>query len=132
RVIKTSVPSLPRLVLRERDVLPDLIDQLREVVKRHPMGSRTLVRALTSEGRNFARTVEGQRWRDLLAESDLIRRGRLIWHACSLDMDASEELEPLPSEWLALSVRAVTTGDLESVLSTLALEESWHGSVGRI
>lgn len=47
---------------------------------------RGLVGALIAEGRRFAGTPAGRRWRRVLAEATLVNEGRLVWSAAGVDL----------------------------------------------
>jgi len=47
---------------------------------------RGLLRALLAEGRRFARTPAGARWRHVLGQSSLAREGRALWDAAGTDL----------------------------------------------
>lgn len=121
-------PSLPRLTLRESDLLARLLRQGQELLLRHPQGAAALVRALVAEGRRFAGTDEGRAWQEQLAGSDLIKKGHLIWQAYGLDaLDGAEE-PMLPSQWLHTLLAAVDEADVEQVLARLMVQETDNGS----
>ena len=50
------------------------------------MLARGLLRALLAEGRRFARTPPGARWRHVLGQSSLAREGRALWDAAGTDL----------------------------------------------
>jgi hypothetical protein len=111
-------PGLPRLVLQEQDTLERLVRHAQRLLRRHPTAARTLVRALVAEGRTFSSTPEGQRWQALLASSDLISRGRLLWLAAGFDrlLEGGEEPAVLPSDWLMLAADTLLSTDIEALL----------------
>lgn len=119
-----SQPPLPRLVLEENVTLLRLLRRLRHWVLRYPGATRTLVQSLVAEGRRFAETPEGHRWRENLAGSEVIRRGRLVWGAYGLDKLIDDEPAILPSDWTALFIEALTNTDIEETLSTLMMDEA--------
>lgn len=47
---------------------------------------RGLIGALIAEGRRFAATPAGRRWRRVLAEATLANEGRLLWSAAGVDL----------------------------------------------
>ncbi|MGE0026630.1 MAG: hypothetical protein AB7O78_19490 [Thermoleophilia bacterium] len=47
--------------------------------------ARALLLALVEEGRRFAATPEGDRWRRVLAGASAAREGRALWTAAGLD-----------------------------------------------
>lgn len=108
-----------RIVLRDEDTLLWLLRQGRRLLVEHPEAARALVRAFVAEGRRYAQTPEGRARKAALARSDLVRQGRLIWHACGLDDLVYGEPALLPSEWLAVIAEALRGADLEQVLTEL-------------
>lgn len=47
---------------------------------------RGFIVALMTEGRRFATTPAGRRWREVLAEASLVREGRMLWGRAGLDL----------------------------------------------
>ena len=74
-----SIPDdgLPCVALDDPRASPRLLQQLQIAALKHPVAARALFQALAAEGRAFARTPEGQVWRDRLAGSDLLHRARI-------------------------------------------------------
>ena len=60
------------------DELGQLLADLRWLVVRHPVATRSAARALMEEGRRFAETDEGRTWKRRLAGSELVRRGQVV------------------------------------------------------
>lgn len=120
--------SLPRLTLRESDLLARLLRQGQQLLLRHPQGAATLVRALVAEGRRFAKTEEGRAWQEQLAGSDLIKKGHLIWQAYGLDTLAPEASGALPSKWLEMLIAAIGEAEVEEVLASLMVQEKDNGT----
>ncbi|MCZ7545136.1 MAG: hypothetical protein M5R40_17140 [Anaerolineae bacterium] len=115
----------PRLVLQEASsALAAWFLRVQHLLTQHPRAARALARALVAEGRRFAETPEGQQWKEILTESEWVRRGRLIWEAYHLDAMLEDEETLIPSAWLDMVASAVATPELETILSTLILEEA--------
>jgi hypothetical protein len=124
-------PHLPRLVLTEETKpLGRLLLEGQHLLVKYPEPARQLIRAFVEEGRRYAATPEGQELKDKLVDSTLVRRGRFIWDAYSLD--ALLECEPgqLPSAWLDIIRAAVASQDLEAILSQLIVAEVEGGKFG--
>lgn len=126
--------DLPRLILRENnDTLTQLLLNGKRLLVQHPQVARAIVQGFVAEGRRFAETSDGQAWKAVLSQSELVRRGRLIWEAYGLDaMLETESGFVVPSAWLDLIVEAVANSDLETVLSTLMVEEVGYGTIGSL
>ena len=76
---------LPRVKLhprRERDM--QMLRALQDMALKHPVAIQAGFNALITEGREFARTREGQQWRTKLARSRLLQRVRLAWETSTL------------------------------------------------
>jgi hypothetical protein len=122
--------DLPRLVLHdEDDTLTQLLREGQRMLVQHPQAARALVRAFTAEGHRFAQTADGQAWKTILASSALVRRGLMIWEAYGLQSLLEDESTILPSTWLDLLTAAVANPDLETILSTLLVEEVRGGAL---
>ena len=121
--------AIPRLVIKDNDLFIKLLHDCQRFLIENPKAARTIARALVAEGRQFAQTDEGQRWKAIATGSELVKRGRIVWQAYGLDTMASEEPALTPSEWLDLVMDILTHADLEAILSTLMVEELWHGTL---
>lgn len=122
--------SLPRLVIaEENETLARLLREGQHVLLRYPQAARALIQAFVAEGRQFAATPEGQAWQARLAQSDLVRRGRFIWDAYSVDALLDSDADMLPSAWLDVILAAVANPDLESILANLVVDEVRHGNL---
>lgn len=128
---QTNSDGIPRIVLKDKaEPLTNLLLEGQRLLVRYPQASRAIVQAFMAEGRRFAGTEEGQEWQAALAKSNLIRRGRHIWDAYSLDALLENESNRLPSAWLDIITAAVSNPDLETILSTLVVEEVRNGIFG--
>lgn len=123
--------SLPRLVLtEENETLSRLLLEGQHLLVRYPQAAQALVGAFVAEGRQYATTPQGQAWLEKLAASELVRRGRFIWDAYCVDALLENSSGKLPSAWLDVMLAAVTNPDLETILSTLVVEEVKNGTFG--
>jgi hypothetical protein len=124
--------ELPRLVLRSPDQLEQLLRRVERLIARDPVVARSLIGALVAEGRRFAATPDGRRWQASLARSPLVRQGRLVWQAAGLNRLTATFDRPalLPSDWLRLTADALTSANLEAVLSRCLLEEAEDAAGG--
>lgn len=117
-------PGIPRLVLEDDQALLRILRRLREWLWRYPSAAGSLVRMLVAEGRRFAETPQGARWRARLSKSDVVQRGRMVWSAYGLDRLLDDEPGTLPSEWLEMLARTLEEADLEETLATMMMEEA--------
>jgi hypothetical protein len=92
----------------------------------HPAAAQAIFRAFVAEGRGFAQTAEGRRWRDELEGSPLIRRGRVVWEVGTLNVLEENSDTVLPSKLLEAIVQAAGVDALEPFLSRL-FEAPWEG-----
>ena len=123
--------TLPRLVItEENEILSRLLLEGQHVLLRYPQAARALIGAFVAEGRQFAESPEGKVWQSRLAQSDLVRRGRFIWDAYSIDALLDNESGQLPSAWLDVILAAVSNPDLEGILANLVVDEVRHGNLG--
>lgn len=111
---------LPRVVLGdEEDDLAVLLREAQALLVKHPIAAQAIFRAFVAEGRAYAKTAEGRTWRDELARSELIRRGRVVWEVGSLNLLEENEDTVLPSKLLDAMVHAAGVEALEPFLSQL-------------
>lgn len=89
------------------------------LILRHPVAAQAALRALVAEGRRFAATETGRRWKDRLARSELLRRGRMVWQGSVLNMLEEDSDSPLPSAFLDALLAATASADLPDLLSRL-------------
>lgn len=105
----------------ERDLLK-LLRAGQVLLVKYPVAARAAVRAFVAEGRRYASTEEGAALRASLADSPLMRRGRLVWEGASLNMLEEEGPVLLPTVLLEAVMAAATSDRLESLLSQLFAE----------
>lgn len=100
------------------DELSRVLYELRWLVLKHPVAARAAIRALRAEGRSFAATPEGLRWKQRLAGSELIRRGQLIWDVGTSHAFESDDVDDvLPGELVDAFARAAARRDLEEAIA---------------
>jgi len=104
---------------QNEDELFDMLTRLQLWVLQNPMAAQAVFASLVAEGRRFAGTNAGARWARALAESDLVRKGRLVWEATTLNLLEERENAVLPTTYLEVLRRAVTTKNFESLLARL-------------
>jgi hypothetical protein len=113
---------LPRLVLQDDDSLAHRLRNAQRLLDSSPELARIAMQACVAEGRRFAQTPEGARWKDTLSRSELIGRGRLVWKACGLDVLLEDAPELVPPDWLDSFVAQIGSADLEALVSALTAE----------
>ena len=97
-------------------VLERFFSQLSVVALRHPIAAQAAFAALVAEGRRFSQTDEGRRWRDALASSELVRRGRALWEGSVLNLLVDDPDTALPSALADAIARAASRDELGSLL----------------
>jgi hypothetical protein len=111
-----------RIVLDEPEGEDALLTMLREgqlLLLRHPAAAQAALRALVAEGRAFAATPAGRRWKARLADSELVRRGRMLWQGSVLTMLEERSDTLLPSALLDAVLGAAASDDLGGLLARL-------------
>ncbi len=116
----TATGDHSRMSDRPEDDLDRLLIELRRLVLRHPIAAQAAYRALIAEGRRFAETADGQRWKQRLAGSALVQRGQLVWEVGTSNALGGDEPAVLPSQLIDAFCRAVAREDLEATLGARA------------
>jgi hypothetical protein len=128
-----QTPDLPRLVLQKNDLpLDKIFLDAQHLLIENPQAARGIIQAFIAEGRRFAQTEEGQLWQEILSHSELVKRGQMIWDAFGLDALVETKSNFMPQAWLDMLAAAVSSPDLETILSTLIIEELKNGNVGSV
>jgi hypothetical protein len=113
-----------RLVLAPAaDPLLPLLERAALLLLKHPAAAQAAFSALVAEGRDFARTEEGRRWKSALAGSEIVRRGRALWEGSVLSLLEDREEAVLPTALLDAVVQAAGRRDLTTLLQSLRLDE---------
>jgi hypothetical protein len=121
----------PRVVLGDpEDELSTVLREAQMLLLQYPAAAQGIFRSFVAEGRAFGNTAEGRRWRDQLANSDLIRRGRVVWEVGTLNLLEEDGETVLPSKLLDAVVQAAGVDALEPFLSRL-FESMWGASHDR-
>lgn len=121
----TGVPAAP-----PDDGPTALLRQLQLLLLKHPVAAQAAFSALVAEGRRFAATPEGAAWKSSLASSDLVRKGRQLWDALTLNLLEEDASTVVPSAYLEAIFRVATSPELEAVLRELreSLAGAPHGT----
>ena len=123
---------LPTLALGARDDDPfRLLQQGHLLLLKYPAAAQAAFRALVAEGRRFARTPEGRRWKERLASSTLVRRGHMLWEGSALDVLEERTDTVLPSALLDAIVGAIGSAELPELLARLFGEGTADANRGR-
>lgn len=112
--------AIPEVVLGDEE--SELLGVLREAqgaLLRHPIAAQALFRAFVAEGRRYAETPEGAAWRERLAGSALIRRGRVVWEVGTLNVLEESPESAMPTKILDAIAKAAAARELEPMLARL-------------
>lgn len=92
--------ELPTVQLAEADIQLRLIRRMQAFVLRHPVAAKAAFAALVEEGLAFAKTPEGQMWREKLAGSELLHRARVLLDLPGLALLERQTETAYPSAYL--------------------------------
>lgn len=118
--------EIPTIEIPEDNPAEAMLAELHALVIRHPVAAQALFRALVHEGKAFARTDEGQAWAQRLGRSDLVRQGRVVWDAVSLNALDDRDEVVVPTAILDAFAKAIATSDLHALLARV-LDQSLLG-----
>jgi hypothetical protein len=104
------------------DELGDVLREAQLALLRFPRLAQALLRAFLEEGRRFAATPDGARWRERLSRSELVRRGQAVWDRSPLGMLDQQEGGTVPSMLVDALVGAIVSGDPSAVASVFEEE----------
>lgn len=110
---------LERIAAEPEDELTSALWEAQRLLVKHPVAARAAFRALVAQGRRFAETNEGARWKERLVGSELVRRGRSVWELATLGM-LDESPRVLPTQFVDMLSYAAGLADLEPVLARAA------------
>jgi hypothetical protein len=96
-----------------------LLRGLQDAVFRHPLAVQSLFSALVSEGREYAKTDEGQRLLEGLSHSPGLAKTRMVWEVLTLSAFVPKPEGALPGVLLEKLVRQIKVAALEPLLSRL-------------
>jgi|RhiMetdeSRZDD1v2_1073273.scaffolds.fasta_scaffold12029_2 hypothetical protein len=111
--------ALPRLILQDYDNLISVLRFIQRLLDQNPRAVGAIVQAVVAEGYRFAESPDGQRWKVLLTQSELMQRGRLIWDSYGFGSLMDTTPARGPSDWLDLIASELMNADLETVLTQL-------------
>jgi hypothetical protein len=101
------------------DSVAEALRALRRVLFEYPLAAQAGFEALVREGRSFAETAEGQAWRERLAGSDAVAKGRVVWEVLTQSAFTEDAEGPMPGVILEAFSRATAVSMLEPFLSML-------------
>ena len=105
------------VVLRDEDELLAWIREAQTWVLRHPVAAQAIYRALVAEGRRFAGTPDGRRWKAKLEASETMRRASAMWGESALNalVDSGDSI--IPPSFLDAALGVAMTNGLDSLLA---------------
>ncbi len=114
-----SEPGSPN----DAEELRRVLRSFQRLVVRYPFAAQALFASLVAEGRQFAETSVGQQWVARLAPSELMRQGRAVWEAVTLNALEADPDAILPSKYLEAFVATSKRLDLEAFLTSIFEQE---------
>jgi hypothetical protein len=100
--------SIPHVIVTDPD--DDAMAILRDLqysVIRNPAAAQAIFSALVAEGRAFAATEAGKRWKERFEKSDLLRRVRTFWGNSYFNLLDDDPGAVLPSTLLDALAKAI-------------------------
>jgi hypothetical protein len=108
--------ALPELIIADVDgTVLDLLRDIQRAALTHSEAAQAMGAALVEEGRLFAQTAEGRRWRETILGSALLERALLVWQNATLWMAEEPDGAPAPSS-LVDAVAAVAASPRRDAL----------------
>jgi len=84
---REGADDVPELVIADgHDAIVGLLRDLQRALLMHPEAGQALYGALAREGRLFAQTEDGRRWRERIEGSALLERAVLVWQNAAMWM----------------------------------------------
>ncbi|MBY0279184.1 hypothetical protein K2Z84_27950 [Candidatus Binatia bacterium] len=112
--------SATRIVFGDApDDLERLLAELQALVVQYPIATQAAFRALVAEGRAFARTPRGQELAQSIADSPLVRRGRMAWDVVTARAFDDDPDVTIPTVFLDALAKTAAVDALEPLLSRL-------------
>lgn len=112
-------PAVPAADKAVEDEHFEWLRQFQVLLLQHPVAAQALFSALVAEGRRFATTPEGEAWKAALAGSDLVRNGRQLWEALSLNLLEEDASTVVPTTYLEAIFRASSSPEMETLIRRL-------------
>lgn len=117
-VADSSPPSVADSQHEKNEHL-DSLRFLQETLLRFPMASQAAFSALVAEGRQYAKTPDGQRMLVALARSPRTARARVIWEVLTMSSITDKVSGAIPSVYLDKLARTLAVEKLEPLLAQL-------------
>ncbi len=94
------------------------IEQAQRMLITHPIAAQAIFRAFVAEGRRHAQTPQGAALKAQIEDSELVRRGRVVWEGVTFNMleEAQHATTFLPSALLDALVAATAHVDVDQLL----------------
>jgi hypothetical protein len=110
----------PEFVLGDHDsTITTLLRELQRGVLLHPEASRAMFGALAAEGRAFAQTAEGRRWKERILRSALLQHLAPVWESATLWVLEDAEVSGTPSAIIDAVAAAAGSPRRDALMSTL-------------
>jgi hypothetical protein len=112
--------DLPELVIADGDdAILDLLRRIQRAMLVHPEAGLALYQCFVEEGRLFAQTADGRRWKDRIGRSALVDRAMLVWQNASLWMTEEASDAVAPSALLDAVATVATSERRDALLERL-------------
>jgi hypothetical protein len=121
----TELPDarIPELVIAERDdAVVDLLRAIQRTALLHSEAAQGLFESLAEEGRLFAQTAEGKRWKSVVLHSTLLARAQLVWQNATLWLTERSEGGATPSALIDAVAAAAASPRRDLLLDRLFRE----------
>jgi hypothetical protein len=115
-----SDDDIPLLAITNDDEhIVALLRTLQRAVLLHPEATRALFQSLVREGRLFAQTADGERWKQRIARSALVSRAQLVAQAASFWMLDDDQPGATPSGLVEAIASAASAPGRDELLERL-------------
>ena len=115
-----TIDDIPELVIADRDdAILDLLRRIQRSMLVHPEAGLALYQGLVEEGRLFAQTADGRRWKEQVSRSALVERAMLVWQNASLWMTEEASDAVAPSALLDAVATVATSERRDALLERL-------------
>jgi hypothetical protein len=101
------------------DGVVQLLRELQRMALVHPEAMRAIFAALMKEGRLFAQTADGARWKERVLRSRLLERGLLVWQTATLWLSEEGGDGATPSALVDAVASAATSPERDVLLDRL-------------
>ena len=120
---RTPEHDLPTLTISDDDAgIVSLLRELQRAVLLHPEAARALFQALAREGRLFAQTAEGERWKQRVVRSELVSRAQLVAQSATFWLLEEERAGTTPSALVEAIAAAASKPGRDALLDRLLRE----------